>query len=75
LSLGCVSSPPSLRGAEERQNEGSQAKPAFTREPSNSVPGILDTEGRRTAVWLMNYGDNAVNSELAVNWWSGLTVN
>lgn len=30
------------------------------------VPGILDTEGRRPAVWLLSYGDNAVNYELVV---------
>ena len=30
------------------------------------VGGILGTEGRRPAVWLISYGDNAVNYELVV---------
>ena len=33
---------------------------------ARQVPGILDIEGRRTAVWLLNYGDSAVNYELVV---------
>ena len=33
---------------------------------ASKVPGILDTEGRRAAVWLLSYGDNAVNYELVV---------
>jgi len=33
---------------------------------ARQVPGIMDTEGRRAAVWLLNYGDSAVNYELVV---------
>lgn len=33
---------------------------------AGQVKGILDQEGQRPAVWLINYGDNAVNYELVV---------
>jgi small-conductance mechanosensitive channel len=33
---------------------------------ATQVKGILDAEGQRPAVWLIGYGDNAVNYELIV---------
>ncbi|MEO5765478.1 MAG: mechanosensitive ion channel domain-containing protein [Casimicrobiaceae bacterium] len=33
---------------------------------ARAVPGILDLEGKRTSVWLVGYGDSAVNYELIV---------
>ncbi len=33
---------------------------------ARQVEGVLDIEGRQPAVWLLNYGDNAVNYELVV---------
>jgi small-conductance mechanosensitive channel len=33
---------------------------------AKQVPGVLDSEARRSVVWLLNYGDNAVNYELVV---------
>jgi len=33
---------------------------------ARQVRGVLDTDGRHTAVWLVSYGDNSVNYELVV---------
>ncbi len=35
-------------------------------EAARQVTGVIDREGERTAVWLINYGDSAVNYELIV---------
>jgi small-conductance mechanosensitive channel len=37
-----------------------------------TVTGILDREGRRSAVWLTGYGDNAVNYQLII--WADRTL-
>ncbi|MEO5697211.1 MAG: mechanosensitive ion channel domain-containing protein [Burkholderiaceae bacterium] len=35
-------------------------------EAARHVDGVIDREGKRTSVWLLNYGDSSVNYELIV---------